>query len=527
MNYYDNSPYFIKYKNKCKAPQEDCLTWAAEHCTQLTSHDVEINTPMLILIRKESKEDRIERRYFAATPESFERLFMRTEDEDRHFDEIVIDGPVKLFVDLELHVNPETVAKYKCTSAEQLKQKCEESAAALIGYLVAYHAREHDVCVTPIINTSHKESKWSQHVTFDGSVWRNNQHCKHFILGLVVKQALRDPLLQDLVDKGIYERNHPMRTYRSTKNDEPSRSMLGPGENMRSPPDLERLRRSLITCIKIKVPQTELIEDTTAQHGNNDVGGGVLLPPPLQPPMAANSESDEIYLTTMFLRLHVTEPEVFGLKYISCPGYSTNRLLNTNLCANAIGTTRYLETFAATEENLDNAAKQQQSALDVAGIQQSAKETKTAQASTTARGLTQKLTDMLFDYFDPYKPQKLSVDAHSGMVIVSCKSKDCIVKGSPHKHNHVFILVNVQRKTWTLRCHDTKCQQLLETATIQWRVLPDVMSAECDVVIARWLKRMPKLRLMFTKNAQPAVNAVYAAIDPNAGGGVGKYTCLR
>ena len=512
----DCSVFYVKYRNKCVQPLADCLEWAQANCTQKTADNVEVNLPMLMFVRMESRDTYVERRYFAATPSHFERMFARARnDADRHYHEIVVDGPVKLFLDLEMYMTDVWLKKYRCATPDELRKRCEQSAAALIGYIVAWHKREHRLAVTPIVNTSHKESKWTIHVTFDGAVWRDNMHCKHFILGIIVKQALRDPMLYDLVDKGIYERNHPMRTYRSTKNDEPERSILGPDEKPDSPIDIERLRRSLITCIKIYVPAAD--DDDDDEHDDNDDKQQQQQTQQQQQQPAAPKPPAEIYLSTMFMRLHITEPEVFGIKYISCPGYTTNRLLNSTSFSNGIGSIKYIESIVDTHGRTDEdhqhgtaAATSSDTAAtaDTTVIGSTQRPTAAVASKTKSRGLTDELTRRLIAYFAPYLPVTLKIDVISGLVVVACKSRECMVKGGAHKRNHIYIIVDIYRQTWALRCHDDECKAILAQSPIQWNMLPADMESECEASRLDWAREMPRMFTMLNGRRSAAAAAV-------------------
>jgi len=491
-------------------PLADCIEWAHANCTQKTADNVEVNLPMMLFVRMESRDDYIERRYFAATPSHFEKTFARARiDADRHYHEIVVDGPVKLFLDLEMHMTDIWLKKHHCTTFGELKKKCEASAAALIGYIVAWHKREHRLIVTPIVNTSHKESKWTIHVTFDGAVWRDNMHCKHFILGIIVKQALRDPMLHDLVDKGVYERNHPMRTYRSTKNDEPERSILGPEEKSDGPVNIERLRRSLITCIKIYVPAPD---DDDNDDDSDDGENKDTHQQPQQQQSAAPRAPTEIYLSTMFMRLHITEPEVFGIKYISCPGFTTNRLLNSTSFSTGVGSVKYIESIVNMQGKADEDHIAPQSA-DKEDAATTAAAKKPTTSKTKSRGLTDELTRRLIVYFAPYLPGTLKIDVISGLVIVGCKSKECAVKGGAHKRNHIYIIVDIYRQTWALRCHDDDCKAIMAQSPIQWNMLPTDMEQECEASRLDWAREMPRMFTMLNGRRSVAAAAASAALQ--------------
>lgn len=490
---------FMWEKAVREAPQEDCIQWARTHCVQTRRGDAaenpgtqllddeagvddEVITPMLVFVRKvivDAGSGQMRRRYFATTIDSFEHMFRACSDSQRHFDEIIVDGPCKLYLDLEIKPTEELLTKYKCADAAALWAMAERSSAALIDQIVGYHRREHQATVEAIRTTAHKATKWSMHVTFDGdAVWRNRDHCRHYVLGVIAKQRLRDPLLQDLVDRGVYSRNRAMRTYRSSKHDEPTRVLLAVGERITDRPSMEFMRRALITCVKAYMPMPEKRDECA----DDDVDVGQ------QTATAAAATSDAgrrvVYLSTMFMHKHVTNAEALGVKIISAPGFTANKLLQGAALGAVQGRTRYFDIASADE--LAHEANVATLAGDEDVPVAAADEDGTSVQRAAPQRFTLAIERRLASYFSQYEPYCFKIDPMSGVVLVACKSKRCALLAADHTYNHTFFLVDLFRQTWCQRCHNEKCKVVLANARPQWQQLPAELADECRKCTEQW-----------------------------------------
>lgn len=496
MSIQTGSTYFTK-KKASDTPLADCLAWSEKHCIQNDDYNVPMVTPLIVMCRKvpRSNGGKVERRYFSKTIEGFESMFTRLKDGERHFDEVVCDGPCKLFCDLELAMDEKYLVAHRCADFEALKQKLNSSSAALIDHIVAWHKREHNLDVEPIVTTAHKESKWSMHVTFDGAVWRDSKHCKHYIVGLVTKQSLRDPLLTDMVDRSVYEKNHVMRTYRSSKHEEPNRLLLAPGETIQQPVNLMFLRKSLITCIRAYriIDESEQEELLRARQEAEELN--------VAAPAVAPQQRDEIYLSTMFMRLHITDPSAVGVKYISAPGYTSNRLLGmfsfaskgSNTYGGGSAKVSFRDIDDLLEKNPDALANEMVIEEGEFNEKKKAISAASKDFQTKGRGLPRELGRHLLQFFEQYEPYGFKIESLSCVLAIACKSRDCAISGRTHKSNHVFIVVDLYRKLWRLRCHDDDCQRALREAGAQWNVLPEELGDECQQCTEKWQATMQLL----------------------------------
>jgi len=494
---------------------QKALKWGKEHCIQ-EENDEKIILPMMAFVRQVPINPKYtERRYFTMTLPAFERAFLALPDDERHFDEVVIDGPCKLFADLEMQMKQEYLGEFRCKDFAELRQKLEDAAAAYIGYVVAFHKREHQITVEPIVLTAHKESKWSMHVIFDGGVWRDRQHCQHFMAGFVKREEIRNPIFRKsphgMIDMGVYDANHPLRTYRSSKPDEPHRLLLGPGESLDDEPNLPFLRKSLITCIKASIVDESTDADDDAYNallnGTTTAAVGTI------DENAANNSTKtaissnmgprykDVYVSSMFLRLHVTDPDMIGLKYISAPGYSSNKLLNPARLRNAVSTTRYFDTIVELMPAAGDGSEEHAMAVD-GETEADGGDAKQAAAAVTStpivartvgRGLTPELIRFFSRCFKPFDPYSFKVDSLSCMVLIACKSRHCSISNREHSSNHIYLIVDLYRQLWQQRCHNENCSSSIAGAVDLWNPLPPDVGAACRQCAEQWQETLPML----------------------------------
>jgi hypothetical protein len=89
-------------------------------------------------------------------------------------------------------------------------------------------------------------------------VWKSQQHCGALARELVDADVARcggdkeRSLIYLYLDPNIYNTNHSLRMYRSSKVDEPTRAFRQAGETAETPLDVEFLRKTTITLFQVR-----------------------------------------------------------------------------------------------------------------------------------------------------------------------------------------------------------------------------------------------------------------------------------
>ena len=207
-----------------------CIEWADEHVRQGDDNEI-VFTPMLIFNEEMQGATKTYRKIQAREVKSFlESVHMRNQPLFLH--EIAPeDAPIKLAFDIELDfTKKETVeASFQSIDEQLLVEQCNEFCSMLISRCLVLLSQfagrildEHGVYQTDCT----RKGKFSRHLTFDCSdvehssvVFVSDAHCAAF-----VDMVLQDEELQPyasqyevIIDRGIYDTRHPLRTYFSAK----------------------------------------------------------------------------------------------------------------------------------------------------------------------------------------------------------------------------------------------------------------------------------------------------------------------
>lgn len=241
--------------------------WALEHCCQgapgCAEDDLSLQ-PMLLIstqrpyVRRADNVLRGARTFVALSADMLGRFYDSFRDDTvRHLDEVVPgESPCKFVLDCDWKV--ETLGLAGRADEAALKADLDASFAVLVERVVALYAERYNAHVEPCITTASAAGKWSQHVVFDGAIWKSNRHC-----AALMRELVRDEvaacggdktlsLVAQYIDPKIYETNHTLRMYRSSKVGDGERSFRRPDEPLSAPVDKEFLRKSMITLFRVR-----------------------------------------------------------------------------------------------------------------------------------------------------------------------------------------------------------------------------------------------------------------------------------
>lgn len=257
----------------------EALEWATANCAQgAPGSAVEEQDlyPMLMIAKQKPYKDpktgtiKGRRTFVALCTTMLEKFFASFGSEGaRHLDEVIpADAPCKFALDCDWKVSKHGLAG-RATEA-QLFADLDADFAALVARVVTLIAERYSVHVEPCISTACTAGKWSMHAVFYGAVWKSAAHC-----GALARE-LRDAdvercggvrersLVYQYVDVGIYQTNHSLRMYRSSKVDEPSRAFRRADELADAPLDVEFLRKSTITLFQVPGAEGGQVHDVTS-----------------------------------------------------------------------------------------------------------------------------------------------------------------------------------------------------------------------------------------------------------------------
>jgi hypothetical protein len=377
-------------------PLDTAYAWALKHCSQMQEKD-EMLTPMVLLVEQfphPRQKDRVLRRYIATTLPSFWPYYTDLgNDTKRHCDEVIGDGPCKAYCDFEYEDEGEMEAETGYTDFAALVVALEASAALLIDEVVKFHFETHGVDARPFITRAPKAKKWSMHVVFDGTLWRNARHVGAYMRRLKEQLVIRDALVAVYFDMQVYGRRRCMRLYRSSKLLEPGRSLRQFGERAEAPIEERDMLASFITVFPAPVPE------------------------------GAPDGTEPLYVTTTFLERFPEMIVEMGFQPLESADVNTSSLVD-----------RYTEedVFERSTGN-DNGADVPHSPLN--------------RAFKAAFRL----------HFSHYKAYAFKWDERGGMIRVECNSRQCVIAERTHDGNHIYLDIDVLRSEWRHGCHDMVC----------------------------------------------------------------------
>lgn len=566
------SPTYYK-SDTTEHPLDSCCEWASKHLiqTQKTADGIEeeVVVPLMLFVRMEQvkKDDGgffKRRRFWASTFENFEAFFTSKSDSKRHIDEVVIVGPCKLYLDFEIDFEKEKQMRDvysvlgKDISREEIVKHAEASAAATIAKIVSYHRIEQNCHVDPFVMRACKATKWSMRVIFNGAagkpvLWRTAEHCKYYLIALSRAESLRDPLLAIYMDIGVYSARHCMRTWRSTKVDEPERPMLLENEKSTDTITTERLHQALITCFNVTLSSTpastndepksdsedDSDDDDDESSSTNDEDDEfdddeehqkkkkkrepekkkkvVEQPPPVVPrkptkrvastPIAIESdvvakETQTFAMSSLFLEKNIAMAEVWGIKIISCRGLTSNQIISAaKLSITFTGQSRSDDAVLATNSMR---ARSKSVVVSTRSDRDDKDASNSSDNSTNNTNFTNAIRRSLLAYFDAFGPRSSwQIDPGTGFITIPCNSRQCSIRGAEHKSNHIYLLVDVFRNAWCERCSDADCQKAVAGRRIVWNVFPEDIALECKTGFNIWPMRRTVPSLAFFCGQSP------------------------
>lgn len=239
---------------------DSCVDWASAN-QQQGNDERTVQTPMLIFNEEMQGATTTFRRMVAWEVQSFlEHIDGATTALFLH--EIVeSDAPTKLAFDVELKfddddvdalfgtTDPSELVAHCTTLVDRLIERCLAALAQMVG-------RELDEAAVVRLDCT-RDDKFSQHLTFDGSdgqnnsiVFRSDADCAAFVETVLTDAVLADDRAryEKIVDKGIYDDRHPLRTYYSAKRKAPQQRMRALGDG---PCDGLLMARSLRSCFVV------------------------------------------------------------------------------------------------------------------------------------------------------------------------------------------------------------------------------------------------------------------------------------
>lgn len=372
-------------------PQRRCFEWVDEHTVQCGQV-----TPMLVIAIETETHSRY---YMAGTADALWDATRRLSDEQRRWHEVIGKGPCRLYADLECEFQR---AEIECGKAQE---KAEQLTAEMHRFLetVLHRARErYSVELKPLLMQSHKASKWSIHIVFDGAVFRDNTHAGAFVL----ECARYHPSLRDYVDAGVYNRNHPLRMYRATKLDEPHRPvvMLDGSNAPPAPLDKQLWLGSLITHFVFdKVPTTGTflaMYYADMEHTS---------PPP--PPLYEHEDAGALAVNR--------RPASTGAGKKSDGG-------------------GFGDSDAAPATSKLSLVRLSTAASDASSI--------------------------VLRYFADRLAASVSLMDDKPLALIECRTRQCEIKGAEHKSARTYVMLDFARDSWQARCRSLNCLALQNDA---------------------------------------------------------------
>lgn len=247
-----------EFGTDAERPLDRAYAWALQHCSQVPARD-ELLTPMLMIVEQfpdPRDKAKVFRRYIATTLPSFWAYYTGLGiDAKRHCDEVIGDGPCKAYCDFEYEDKGAMEAETGYADFATLVAALNTSARRLTDEIVRYHHETHGVEVRPFITVAPKAKKWSMHVVFVGSLWRNARHVGAYMRRLKEQVVIKDALVAVYFDMQVYGRRRCMRLYRSSKLLEPARSLRQPDESVQAAISDSDMLASLITVFPASIPE--------------------------------------------------------------------------------------------------------------------------------------------------------------------------------------------------------------------------------------------------------------------------------
>ena len=249
----------------------------------------------------------------------------------------------------------------------------------------------------PYVTSAHKATKWSKHVVFCNSLWRNAMHFRAYMKRLKDRVSVSDKLVAEYVDMQVYGRFRCMRMNRSSKLKEPGRSLLRIDE------------------------QGTLLETATSPIVQANLISSMITVIPL-PQSRAGQEA--ICVTTVLLDRFPDMIAKLGLAPLESPDVSVSRLVASHISDSTTPIEDDEEASARVISPVDRDFKM--------GFRL---------------------------HFAHYKPYLFRWIDRECLVRVECDSRQCVILGDAHGSNHVYIEIDILRCLWRHGCHSERCRR--------------------------------------------------------------------
>lgn len=419
-------------------PLSECYSWARAHCLQRDDRGTEHLMPMLVHVRQcgDSRPyTPILREYVACELEAFYTYYRECgNDTERHCDEVIGLGPCKAYCDFELEFDDakmrrhgysgvaEMLQKHGCAKVDDMRALLEASSDKMIAEIVKFHKEAAGVDVQPFITLAHKASKWSKHVVFVNSVWRNATHFGSFMKRLMRTTRLVDPLVTLYVDTQVYGRFRCMRMYRSSKLKEPQRSLLQVNEAPASKIDPLTLLNSLITVIPLPPGR--------ADEEDDDDSPDVPMPPP--------APQQTIYVTTAYLDRYPDMIRQCGLRPIEDVE------------------ARGLEFVCGTDAD--------------------------GETHNEFSPLTDEFRAIVQSHFMVMDPDRCKWNEFDCLVRIDCRALDCAILRGRHDTPRTYLEIDMHRRMYRQCCHSVHCQR----RPTPWMPVESALADYCRDFTQRW-----------------------------------------
>jgi hypothetical protein len=437
-------------------PLERARQWALDHSVQMVSDDTLVFHEKMEATKHDSKF--FIRHHVFEIGRFVSQAMMSSE---LFFHEIVPQHvPCKISFDFELDTtNEEKMRIIEAESEQDAKYICERARTEFMTEfcqrLAKACGRDHISLEKDAVHlVCHRPGKWSEHWIFDGArdglgsiVFKSPTHCAVFVADLLSHEdAFLDlKVINEILDRGIWNRNHPLRTALSSKRGFEQYCFTQPNQP-RSEMPLDVFVRSLVSCIGV-------VDYTRPLLGQNpEETGGVA------------------YVSSSYIKKT-------GLKIpnmIDCSSLLSKAgaaSMNSGSMPRMLTQGRGFDLGASRRDKdrlflviAENNLAQQKEVLLRGSDRVASRHAQSSGDVPTFRFVSndrQSWFERLVQYppIAAYNPTKV-VDIDDEMVIINCVTKACRYKTSGHSKNDtcVFLLVDMMRMQFSQRCHSSTCK---------------------------------------------------------------------
>jgi hypothetical protein len=455
-------------------PLDRARQWALDNCMQMIREQRLVGVPMLVFheeMQSPYNEEQRFMRHHVYEIGRFVDLALRSADLFYH--EIVPFGmPCKIGFDFELdYTNSAKMREVGADTPSHAKTICErardEFFEAFCPLLAQACGREQVTLEQDAVHlVCHRRDKWSEHWVFDGAraglgsiVFKSPVHCAIFVGSLLndSDKFLDSNVLKVIVDQGIWNRNHPLRTALSSKRGKEQYCFTEPGR-ARSEMTEDVFVRSLLSCIAIAGNTRELLGQDPSKNNNlSYVTSTFIHQSGLKVPNMIDCSSMLSKASAAALN-QGSLPRLFAQVQANSSKSGVSRRDKDRLL------------LSAAEANM---AQQRQSVIDSAGVERASSTTDMHNYRSMAEG-TETWFDKLIQSPEiaVYNPNKV-IDINGDILVVNCRTKACRYKDKGHVDNEscVYLIVDLKRRYFAQRCHSSNCKVHPSYNALVWHTI--------------------------------------------------------